>query len=485
MVRGVVVEGREKEDQLTASYYEEGDVTLAQLSRSPKTKPKPTPPSSSSPSVKQKKPNVEDEKFSKMKKVSARAKINLAASGHSGKVLSSKQNMATINGSCALSGEAKSSAVIRAQEVRSNLGPEYPSFVKSLVRSHVASCFWMGLPGLFCKTHLPDKDVTITLEDESGKQYQSKYIAYKTGLSAGWRQFAAAHNLLEGDVLVFQLVEPTKFKVYIIRPNDLTEVDGALGLLNLDAHICQDDEEMDANTNRKRMKSLPLAVVEKKKKKTGQSTWAPKAAEQSENDSEEVGSEVYEGSKLSRPAVQFKDVKSFENFSILVDGFLIDSELPEDIRQMYYKLCCSQNAFLHEHLIKGINYKLIVGIIYETVNIANAIKSCKLATSWNDFAAWEKSLKAFELLGMNVGFLRARLCRLANLACESEDSVVVKRFIDAETERSQAKSGIRNIERKLEELKEACDTFGVAIENLRSQAEIDELKFQEQVNVPW
>lgn len=44
------------------------------------------------------------------------------------------------------SGQAKSSAVIRAQEVLSNLGPEFPSFVKSLVRSHVASCFWMVSP---------------------------------------------------------------------------------------------------------------------------------------------------------------------------------------------------------------------------------------------------------------------------------------------------------------------------------------------------
>jgi hypothetical protein len=42
-----------------------------------------------------------------------------------------------------------------------------------------------------------------------------KYIAYKTGLSAGWRQFSAAHKLVEGDVLVFQLVEPTKFKVLV------------------------------------------------------------------------------------------------------------------------------------------------------------------------------------------------------------------------------------------------------------------------------
>lgn len=40
-------------------------------------------------------------------------------------------------------GQAKSSAVLRAQKVQLNLGPEFPSFVKSLVRSHVSSCFWM------------------------------------------------------------------------------------------------------------------------------------------------------------------------------------------------------------------------------------------------------------------------------------------------------------------------------------------------------
>lgn len=67
----------------------------------------------------------------------------------------------------------------------------------------------------FCKKHLPDKDTTITLEDESGKEYKTKYIACKTGLSAGWRQFSAVHKLQEGDVVVFQLVEPTKFKVMV------------------------------------------------------------------------------------------------------------------------------------------------------------------------------------------------------------------------------------------------------------------------------
>lgn len=60
---------------------------------------------------------------------------------------------------------------------------------------------------------MPNKDTTVILEDEHGKQYEMKYIAHKSGLSAGWRQFSVGHNLLEGDVLVFQLVESNKFKV--------------------------------------------------------------------------------------------------------------------------------------------------------------------------------------------------------------------------------------------------------------------------------
>lgn len=239
------------------------------------------------------------------------------------------------------------------------------------------------------------------------------------------------------------------------------------------------------NISRKRLKSLPLAVVEKKKKKTALPISVPKPAEQSENDSEEVGSEVLESSKLSRPTVNFNDIKSFENFSILVDGLLLDSELPEDTRRVYYKLCCSQNAFLHEDIIKGLNHKLIVGTIYETVKIANAIKSCKLTTPQDDFAAWDKSLNAFERLGMNVGFLRSRLCRLADLAYESREVVIARKYVEATVERSEAETGIRNIEKKLAELRKACDRFGAAIENLGSHAEIDEHNFKQEVNAPW
>lgn len=53
----------------------------------------------------------------------------------------------------------------------------------------------------------------IVLEDESGNECDTKYLAEKTGLSAGWRGFSIAHKLVEGDVLVFHLVKPSKFKV--------------------------------------------------------------------------------------------------------------------------------------------------------------------------------------------------------------------------------------------------------------------------------
>lgn len=449
------------------------DVILAELSSSPKPKSRP-----SSSMGKQKKPMDKKETLSGIKKGRSDSMIKHAVTSQAMKtVISSMKGKVAVDGL----GGARSSALMQAQEVRLNLPPEYPSFVKSLVRSHVASCFWMGLPGTFCKAHLPCKDTTVILEDECGKQYELKYIAYKTGLSAGWRQFSVAHKLLEGDVLVFQLVEPTKFKVYIIRPNDLTEVDGALVLLNLDAQTKQSCAVGSSNTKRKRPKPHPFGLFEKKKK-FGLPRSVPnlrQPAEQSENDSEEVGSEVLEGFKLSEPAVQFKDIKRFENFSILVDGIPMDSEFSEDIRKKYYKLCYSQKAFLHDSLINGMNFMLIVGIICETVSIADAIKASKLTTSREEFSAWDKTLQAFEHLGMNVRFLRSRLRRIVSLAYESEGATNARRYLEARTERGRTEDEIRNIEAKLVELKEACYGFGVYIDSLKSKAESYELKFQD------
>lgn len=383
----------------------------------------------------------------------------------------------------------KSPTVIRAEEVQLSLGNEQPSFLKILVRSHVGSCFWMGLPVPFCKLHLPAEDATVNLENETGEEFGMKYIANKTGLSAGWRKFVAGNKLLEGDVLIFQLIGPCRFKVYIIRANDLTEVDGALSLLTLESQTKQNDAEgkLDAHGKKKRRpKSLPLVVFQKSNQKEGSSVPAlGQPEEHSGIDSDEVASEVLEDSKFSGFSLRFKDVKSFEEFHIMINGVCIDPELPENILRKYYELCCSKNMFLHDHLLPGLSSKLAAGMIFEAVNTADAIRACKLTTPKKEFEVWEKSLKSFELLGLKVGFLRARLRRLQSLSFDSEDAFQTKRYLDVKTERSRVEIEIGNLEEKLVELEELSEKYDGEMENLKTKAESYDKNFQKEANGKW
>lgn len=62
----------------------------------------------------------------------------------------------------------------------------------------------------------------MVLEDEEGSEYKAVYIGTRAGLSGGWRAFALEHKLDDGDALVFELVEPARFKVsyvYNSHPN--------------------------------------------------------------------------------------------------------------------------------------------------------------------------------------------------------------------------------------------------------------------------
>ncbi|KAK4437864.1 B3 domain-containing protein [Sesamum alatum] len=131
--------------------------------------------------------------------------------------------------------EITSSVMKRAEEIQANLGTQFPSFVKPMIRSNVRGGFWLSLPRLFCKLHLPSCDIKITLVDESNKEYYTKYLPERRGLSAGWRGFSISHNLEEGDILVFHLVGVCKMKVYIVRANHFSAVDAALSLLHLQA----------------------------------------------------------------------------------------------------------------------------------------------------------------------------------------------------------------------------------------------------------
>ncbi|KAE8819338.1 B3 domain-containing protein [Hordeum vulgare] len=116
-----------------------------------------------------------------------------------------------------ISMKARMEAASKAEELESQLDPEFPSFMKRMLHSHVVRGFWLGLPSHFCDTYLPKNDCTITLVDEKDEEFESKYLAYKKGLSGGWAGFALDHVIRDGDSTVFQLIKPTTFKVHIIR----------------------------------------------------------------------------------------------------------------------------------------------------------------------------------------------------------------------------------------------------------------------------
>ncbi|KFK27358.1 hypothetical protein AALP_AA8G372500 [Arabis alpina] len=116
--------------------------------------------------------------------------------------------------------EEKVGALKAAEEFQSSLESPHPSFVKSMVRSHVYSCFWLGLPSRFCVDHLPKGTEEMILEDEKGEEYEAVYIGTRTGLSGGWKRFALDHKLDDGDAVLFVLVEPLRFKIYVFRGSE-------------------------------------------------------------------------------------------------------------------------------------------------------------------------------------------------------------------------------------------------------------------------
>ena len=118
-----------------------------------------------------------------------------------------------------MSDKSRMAAIARAEEVYKDI--TNPAFLKPMLHSHTASGFWLGLPAIFCKTHLPHRDDRVMLEDETQKEWECVYLANKVGLSGGWRGFSLDHDLVDGDCLIFELVTPTRFKIYIFRAQEL------------------------------------------------------------------------------------------------------------------------------------------------------------------------------------------------------------------------------------------------------------------------
>ncbi|XP_052888048.1 B3 domain-containing protein Os01g0234100-like isoform X4 [Gossypium arboreum] len=363
----------------------------------------------------------------------------------------------------------------RALDIQANLSSEFPSMIKYMLPSHVTGGFWLGLPKHFGLNHLPKEDRMMVLEDEEGKEFQVKYLVEKIGLSGGWRGFSIAHKLLEGDVCVFHLVRPSKFKVYIVRKKCSEEVDVALGLLKLESSTQLVD-------NGKELKICEISVgkTEDRNDPILYSSNIEPTVDQSKNNRVDLGSEVSDGIRLSESIVDFREVKSFEDFNILVNGLVIDSEFSKYLQMKYYELCCNQNSFLHENLLEGLNCKLVAGVIAETINIADAIRAAKLTTPHDSFLTWDKTLRSFEGLGMKVGFLRARLDKLMNLLTKS------RRYKEAKLEQANSNEEKLKLEAKLAEVTHTLTKLDREI-RLFKQENADDLEalFREVANGPW
>ncbi|MCL7028939.1 hypothetical protein MKW94_016644 [Papaver nudicaule] len=116
----------------------------------------------------------------------------------------------------------RAEAIKRAENFKSRLGSAngHPSYVKSMLQSHVYHGFWLNVPKEFCDGHLTKDKIIMWLEDVEGKAYATVFIGEKTGFSGGWQRFALDHKLDDGDALVFELVDTERFKVHIFRVSD-------------------------------------------------------------------------------------------------------------------------------------------------------------------------------------------------------------------------------------------------------------------------
>lgn len=221
---------------------------------------------------------------------------------------------------------------------------------------------------------------------------------------------------------------------------------------------------------------IPQVNSEKHNQMPGSCKLEPVSDDQSEDDSKALGSEVMDGIRLSESAVDFKEVKSIEDFNVVVNGLVIDSALSKHLQAKYYDLCRSQNSFLHASLLEGLNCRLAVGMISETINIADAIRASKFTTPEGNFSIWDQTLKAFKMMGMNVSFLQARLDHLINLASESKR---------ARLERAEAEEEKRTLEMKLLEVRGKIEKLDAIIERIGMNPDRLEGKFQEVATAPW
>lgn len=194
-----------------------------------------------------------------------------------------------------------------------------------------------------------------------------------------------------------------------------------------------------------------------------------------DDNSDNLDTETSNGIRLSESLLRFEDVKSFQDFSIQVNGLILDSEIPKHVKTKYYDLCRSQNKFLHDKLVKDLNSQLVAGVISETINIADGIRAINPSRCLDYLQTWDKTLNGFEHLGMVVGFLRARIHKLLSL-CSIEFKV---------RERAKVIEEVEALIAKFEDAKTRIENIQAEIRALKVKNNVIGSTFKEMACAPW
>nr|GEX17601.1 hypothetical protein [Tanacetum cinerariifolium] len=152
-------------------------------------------------------------------------------------------------------------------------------------------------------------------------------------------------------------------------------------------------------------------------------------------------SPVSEGPRFSESVIEFKDIKGVDDFSI------------------------------------GLNVKLAVRIILETITISDAIRACKVTITRDNIATWDKTLMAFEEVGMKVGFLRARISKLMGLSFKSNELLEANKI-----EQTKAEEEMRVIKEKLCGVQEMIKNLDVEMETLKLKGQKLKQVFHKEAN---
>ncbi|KAF5837561.1 hypothetical protein DUNSADRAFT_4197 [Dunaliella salina] len=90
--------------------------------------------------------------------------------------------------------------------------------VQKMLRSHISGGFWLGGVSPLCPHLLQGKN-QVAFEYQ-GQHWPVVFMQEKSGFSGGWRQCAMDNELVEGDVVVYEVVSPDRLKLYFFRSMD-------------------------------------------------------------------------------------------------------------------------------------------------------------------------------------------------------------------------------------------------------------------------